>query len=260
MIRRVTSLAVAAIVTFSSTVALADPHTWSAPSAEPTQSALEEGKALYVAGNRAVEQGRWADALTDFERAYALTGVPAALFNVATTLRALGRHVEARDAFTQLLAKHPKLDPDVKKQAEQMLAEEKARVASLVIADLPSTQPSLKIQVDGKVQKDDGTRPLPVDVDAGHHSLRVEDPKSKPFTWEGQFVDGEKKTVTVKLAPLDKAPPPPPNTETSSGSVFSSPWFWGAVGVVVVGGSIAGGYYYHHSRQLEPGTGTVVKL
>jgi hypothetical protein len=258
MIRRVASLALASVVFLSSTIALAEPHTWASPASDPSQAAIDEAKALYVAGNRAVEQGRWADALEDFERSYALSGVPAALFNVATTLRALGRHVEARDAFTQLLAKHPKLDADVKKQAEQMLAEEKARVASMVIADLPSTQPSLKIQVDGKVQKDDGARPLPVDVDAGHHTLRVEDPKSKPFTWDGQFVDGEKKTVTVKLAPLDKTPPPP--TETSSGSLFSSPWFWGAVGVVVVGGAVAGGYYYHQSRQLEPATGTVVKL
>lgn len=239
-------------------------HTWTAPSGEPTSAAKQEAKALYIAGNRAVEQGRWSDALVDFEKSYALSGVPAALFNVATSLRALGRHVESRDAFAQLLDRHgKKLDADVRQQAETLYAEEKARVANLIVADLPSKKDELKISLDGKLQPDGGERPLSFEVDAGKHAVRVEESQSKPFTWEGSLGDGEKKHVTVRLVPEDKpvvvAPPPPPKSEEpKSGSVWSSPIFWTVVGVVVVGGA-TGAYFYDRSKQLEPGSGTAVK-
>jgi len=256
----------AALLAASMLLAVSSPafaaHTWAAPAGEPSSSAVQEAKALYVAGNRAVEQGRWSDALVDFEKSYALSGVPAALFNVATALRALGRHVESRDAFAQLLERHKKLDPDVKQQAEKMYAEEKARVASLVVADLPSKSADLKISLDGKTQNDPGERPLAFEVDAGKHALRVEESQSKPFTWEGTFGDGEKKQVAVKLVPEDKpvpAPAPAPKPEEpKSGSVWSSPIFWTVVGVVVVGAA-TGAYFYDRSKQLEPGSGTVVK-
>lgn len=233
--------------------AAAEPHTWKAPLAEPSSAAVQEAKALYIAGNRAVEQGRWSDALTNFEKSYALSGVPAALYNVATTLRAIGRHVESRDAFAQLLAKHPSLDPDVKSQAEKLLAEERAKVASASLDGVPS---KARIYVDGHEVTDDGARPLVLEVDPGKHSLRVEDPKSKPFTWDGTFADGEKKTVAVKLAPADV---PKPAAPEKSGSVLSSPWFWGVIGVVVIGGA-AGAYFYDRSQQLGPESGVTVKL
>ncbi len=256
-LRRGIAAALCGLVLSSSTVALAAPHTWASPKGEPSETAVEEAKALYVAGNRAVAQGRWSDALVFFEKSYALSGVPAALFNVATTLRALGRHVEARDAFTQLLDKHPKLDPEVKADAEKMLAEEKARIASLVVADLPSQKDDLKVFVDGKAKTDDGARPLALEVDPGKHTLRVEEPKSKPFLWEGTLADGEKKTVRVQLVPAPVAQPTKP---AESSSVFSSPVFWTVVGVVVVGGAVAGGYLYHQSQQLEPSSPNVVRL
>jgi len=261
LFRRSIAVLVLATSLASSAFASAAPHTWTAPASEPSTAALQEGKALYIAGNRAVEQGRWSDALTNFEKAYALSGVPAALFNVATTLRALGRHVESRDAFAQLLAKHPKLDPDVRTQAEKMLAEEKARIAELIVADLPSKKDDLKVYVDGGETTDPGERPLAIELDPGKHALRVEESQSKPFTWDGTFKDGEKKHVPVKLVPADVAKPPPPTAPgqpEKSGSIFSSPWFWVATGVVVVGAA-TGAYFYDRSRQLDPGSGTVVR-
>jgi tetratricopeptide (TPR) repeat protein len=260
-LRRSIALFVLAASLASTVNASAAGHTWSSPASEPSAAAVQEGKALYVAGNRAVEQGRWSDALTDFEKAYALTGVPAALFNVATSLRALGRHVEARDAFTQLLDKHPKLDPDVRAQAEKMLSEEKARIAKLIVADLPSKKDDLKLYVDGSETADLGDRPLAIELDPGKHALRVEEAKSKPFTWEGTFKDGEKQKVPVKLVPADVAkppPPPPPAQPEKSGSIFSSGWFWLATGVVVAGAA-TGAYFYDRSKQLEPESGTVVR-
>lgn len=244
--------AVAALLStvVTTSIAGAEPHTWRSPTSDPSTAAVQEAKALYIAGNRAVEQGRWSDALVDFERAYALSGVPAALFNVATTLRALGRHVESRDAFVQLLAKHPALDAEIKSQAEKILAEEKARIGTLTLDGVPS---KARIYVDGHETTD-----TTIDVDPGKHSLRVEDPKFKPFTRDFTVADGDKKSVTVKMLPADVAKPPPAS-EKPSGGVLSSPWFWGAVGVVVVGGA-TGAYFYDRSKQLGPDSAITVKL
>ena len=260
------SLVAAALLHGSS--AHAEPPRRPGPTGEPSKAALDEAKALYVAGNRAVEQGRWADALTSFERSYQLSGVPAALFNVATTLRALGRHVDARDAFAQLLAGPRELDPAVRKKAEGLLAEEQSRIAGLRLAGLPAASSlELRLTLDGNVWKDDGARPLSTDIDPGRHTLTIEATRTKPFTWEGVLADGEKKTVAVKLLPVEQASPPttgpvpvpaPPPEKKSS--VFASPIFWTVVGVVVVGGAVAGGYAWHQSRQLDPGPGPVVHL
>lgn len=255
------------LATLAARDAAAEPRVRNGPTGEPARAAMDEAKALYVAGNRAVEQGRWADALTSFERSYELSGVAAALFNIATTLRALGRHVEARDAFAQLLSKHRQIEPDIKKKAETMLVEERGRVASLVLAGLPELRPELRLLIDGNAGSDDGSRPLLLDLDPGRHTVNVEEPRSRPFSWEGSLADGEKKTLNVKLTPQEptSAPAPAPapapvEAPKRSSSVFRSPIFWGVVGVLVVGGAVAGGYYWHESRQLDPGSGTVIKL
>jgi menaquinone-dependent protoporphyrinogen IX oxidase len=248
----------------SSGLVHADGPRWAAPAGEPSKAALDEAHARYIAGNRAVEQGRWADAPVDFEKAYALSGVPSALFNVATTLRALGRHREARDAFALLLRRHgAKLDAPVRKDAETLRTEEAARVAVVVLDDLPAKAPQLRVYVDGVASPDDGSRPLAIEIDSGRHALRVEEPSSQTFAWEGTFTDGERKPIQVRLvsrATVSALPDGPKGGASSSSSLWSSPIFWTAVGVVVVGGAATGGYFWHKGRQVEPQSGLVVKL
>lgn len=237
---------------------------WTPPASEPSKAALDEAHARYIAGNRAVEQGRWADALVDFEKAYALSGVPSALFNVATTLRALGRHRDACDAFALLLRRHgAKLDAAVRKDGETLRAEEAARVSVVVLDDLPGKSPGLHVFVDGAATPDDGSRPLAIELDAGRHALRVEEPSSQTFTWEGALADGERKSIQVRLvlrATVSALRDVLKADAGTSSSLWTSPVFWTAVGVVVVGGAVTGGYLWHRGRQVEPQSGLVVKL
>lgn len=262
-LRRLLSATIVAAM-LSAGLVHADDARWTAPPGEPSKAALDEAHARYIAGNRAVEQGRWADALVDFEKAYALSGVPSALFNVATTLRALGRHRDARDAFALLLRRHgAKLDASVRKDAETLRAEEAARVSTVVLEDLPTKSPQLRVFVDGAAAPDDGGRPLALELDSGRHALRVEEPSSQTFTWEGTCSDGERKSIQVRLvsrATVSALPAAPKADPGSSSSLWSSPIFWTAVGVVVVGGAVTGGYFWHKGRQVEPQSGLVVKL
>src|SRR5678815_4041604 len=101
----VAALPLSLALTLTATVARAQAPI-NGPLDTPTASQITEARALYQAGNAAAESGQFADALQQFVQAYGLSGNPAALYNAAKTLRALGRHVAARDAFNQLLAQH----------------------------------------------------------------------------------------------------------------------------------------------------------
>lgn len=67
----------------------------------------ERAREAYQAGLAAADEGRWSDALVQFEEAYTLTGSSVALQNVGLVLRSLGRHREARDVFARLVAEFP---------------------------------------------------------------------------------------------------------------------------------------------------------
>lgn len=248
-----------ACLTVGAGSASAAPRRYRAPTGAPTESALEEAKARYSAGNRAVQAGRWADALADFEQSYALSGVPAALFNLATTLRAIGRYVEARDAFDQYLASHPDHDPATRARAREMLEELDGRIAKVVLDKLPA-RGEAAVFVDGRAADDEGARPLALRLDPGRHEIRVERSGFKPFRWSSELKDGDTRRVTIKLdrdapAPVrDRSDPPKKKT------ILSSPVFWTVMGVVVVGA--AGGAYWTfigRDRRLDAGSTNVVR-
>jgi tetratricopeptide (TPR) repeat protein len=258
---RVGRAAIVACLLVASTASAA-PKRFAAPAGEPSTASIEEARARYSVGNRAVEAGRWADALIEFERAYALSGVPSALFNVATTLRALGRHVEARDAFDQLLSSHPTQDPADRKRALALRQEEQSRIATLQLDNLEAGH-GVSVSIDGHPATDDGARPLVLEIDPGRHALRIERPRYRIFTWKGDLADGDKRAVRVELeveplalvVPPTKPPPAP-------GGVLRSPVFWTIVGVVVVGAGAAGTWWGVSGRdqRLDPGSPNVVHL
>ncbi len=255
--------AIVAWLLAASTVAAA-PKRFTAPAGDASAASIEEARARFSVGNRAVEAGRWADALTEFERAYALSGVPSALFNVATTLRALGRHVEARDAFDQLLASHPNQDPADRKRALALRQEEQGRIATLQLDNLEAGH-EISVSLDGHPATDDGARPLLIEVDPGRHALRIERPRYRIFTWKGDVGDGDKRAVRVELEvePLAVVvPPASPAPAPASGGVLRSPVFWTIVGVVVVGAGAAGTWWGVSGRdqRLAPGSPNVVHL
>ena len=154
--------------------------------------------------------------------------------------------VKVDRTLTKLLAEHPELEIE--------------RVEIEGASGCEYYRGELRVFVDGGETPDPGDRPLAIEIDPGKHALRVEESKSKPFTWEGTFKDGEKKSVPVKLVPIPKAPPPAPvqPPPEKSSSIFASGWFWVATGVVLAGAA-TGAYFYDRSKQLEPESGTVVR-
>ncbi len=207
----------------------------------PNDADVERARSLFVDGSHDVEGFRWADAIPKFERSYALSCAPSALYNLAMALRALGRHREARDAFDRLLAGHPDLGGELRTTSETYRREEAARVAVLLLAGIePDVQP--EIHFDGEDVRDRGERPLRIETDAGAHSLIARVPEHQPFVWEGRLGDGQEQTLELRF---DRLP-------AGGGDDFVLPLLLGIAAAVVIGVGIGVGVYLWDDAQVRP--------
>lgn len=218
------------------------------PTSDPSRDALSEARELFLRGTADAQAERWADALTAFSEAYRISGIAAALYNAATTLRSIGRYVDARDAFDQLLREHPDLSDDMASSARELRRELVARVAILEVRDLPEQTASVRI--DGTLRDDDGSRPLELEVDSGRHALQIEIPEFHPFLWEGNVRDGERREIRVVLDPIPVVEPGPNVVKIV---------LWTIVGALVVGGAITLGLVLREDG-LNPESESVVRL
>lgn len=220
-------------------------HAQAAGAAVPPAAAdpnLEQARQAYVEGTTAAEEARWADALRLFQRAYDLSHNPAALFNVATTLRALGRHRDARDAVDHLFRDHPSLPEELRNEALAMRTQEAARVATLAINNAPE-RADLTLRLDGRTLTVPGARPIRLETDPGQHSVDLsadQPPELQAFHWEHALTDGELAIVNVEMPEVDH------------GSILSSGWFWTVVGVVLIGAGVFTYFYLDDKAQLTP--------
>lgn len=216
---------------------------------EPSPDDLDEARAFFAAGESAVEAGRWSDAVDDYRRAYELSGVPAALYNVGFALRALGRYREARDVLTRLLDGHPELAPELREEARGHRDEAAARVAILRLVGLyPHARHAVRL--DGREVADEGSRPLEIEADPGPHAITVRAEGHEPFAWEGELAEGDRRSIHVELRPTPSEP----------SGILASPLFWIVVGTVAVGGAAIAGYVLHQGAQLEPQSDRVYEL
>ncbi len=234
---------------------------------EATDAEIAEARALFMAGQAAVESGRWSDAVDSFSRAYELSGVAAALYNLGFALRALGRHREARDAFNRLLEDHPRFDREKRQEARRYRNESAGRVVRLTLEGL---EPGSRyvIRFDGQPVADDGERPLLIEGDPGAHTLTVRAPGFSPFVWDGELEDGDQRDVDVDMQPVSvgggtgagsgsgSGTGAGTGTGTGTGTVDEGggfPW-WGWVlisAALLIGGGVAA-YLIYEGAQLQP--------
>lgn len=229
---------------------------------------IEEARALFMAGNAAVESGRWADAAANFERSYELSKVPSALYNAAVALRTLGKYRKARDAFTLLLTEHgSSLNKGTKRNVDQALEEIRARIAKLHILGLASE--SHRITLDTELIPDPGARPLTIDADPGAHTLLVERESYRLFRWSGELKEGEALSVRTTWVPLqekldlgtqDQGATAPVDKD-SSDSILESPWFWiTTAAVVAIGVGVVAFLVLGQDEQLQPESSLRIEL
>lgn len=215
----------AALLAFAPSLALAQ-----------ADDVMERGRARYLEGIEAFDEGRYAEAEAAFRESYELTRVPVALHNVATALRAMGRYADALAATRALLRDHEDIEPEVRDTAAALERELRDLVAIATLAGVP---PAPVLRVDGEVRAVPERRPIELELDPGHHRLRVEAPERDPFEWAGTLAAGERLHLDVVLP----ARPLPPRAADDS-------WVWIVVGLAAaVAAGIAIGVGVHFGSQ-----------
>jgi len=243
MLGRVRTLLVAALVGWSGS-ALADP--------------IEEAAQLKKEGDDLVHALHYREALQKYDRAWELGHDPAILYNRGRALDALGETPLALDAFEQFAKVAP---PDLQAKVpnfEQLLADVRSRVATIVI----------RCSVEGATvlvrKKLEGKTPLqqPIRAAVGDAAIAIEAPGYKPFNLERKLESGEnvievtleKEAETPKpdATPLQPAPVHTELPETRSGLKWAGLATAG-VGVLGIGaGAIFGGLTFAKQGEADP--------
>ena len=217
--------------------------------AQPDAARETEARALFASGRQAADAGLWSEAVDRFSRSYEAFPTASALYNLAVALRALGQHIEARDALARLLSEHQgELSEAQEGDARDLLAAEGVRTARIALEGLP--RDSLEVAIDGGARDDTGERPLVLEVNPGEHRLRVAGEGYEPYEWEGALLEGQRLRIDVALAP-SLAEAAPSDVEDSA-SVLSSPWFWVITGAIVLGAAAAAIVVLGQPEQIEP--------
>ncbi|MCB9597072.1 MAG: hypothetical protein H6719_30390 [Sandaracinaceae bacterium] len=153
----------------------------------PGAARAQDGREAFVEGTRALEENRIDDALAHFQRSYAESHNPAALFNVARTELVTGRYLATIHTVERLLTDHPDLAPELRAEAEETRTRARARLARLVLLYDP---PAPTVEIDGRAATPEGDPPTVV-LDPGPHALRASRPGAAPFRWQGELAPGE---------------------------------------------------------------------
>jgi len=127
----------------------------------------DEAKALFAKGRELAKAGNSADACPLFEQSFKLEAALGTKLNLAICWAATGKLVAAQHLFEQLLLE-TKDQPQRLQLAREGLEGVKGRVAHLKI-DTSALPPGEIVEVDGKPAE----TAIPVDVDAGHHSIHA---------------------------------------------------------------------------------------
>jgi hypothetical protein len=204
----------------------------SARAAPPPKGAEAKDKAaaqkLLDEGNRLIGEGEYVEALARFRAAHARFPSAKLLLNIGTTLRQLGRNVEAAETYERYLT-DPGADPKRVPEVRRVLGELDALVAYVRVVVTPA---------DATVTLDGAALPLAargveVRIEPGTHKLVGEKKGLPPAVQTITLARGERRTVPLALIPLPVLKPASPLRTVG--------WGAGALGIAALGGGGAAG-------------------
>ncbi len=185
------SISIAALV--SPGIARAAPPPSPAPAAESRIAELKKR------GDAELETKHYAEALADYDEAYAIAPTPALLYNRGRALQFLGRFPEALEAIEGFAKDAPPELRDRVPGLPRLLAELRARVGTLVVT---SPAAGARVLVNDKLL---ATTPMaaPVNVAAGHLTIDVFADGYFPMRRELDLPGRESRTIDFPLVSRD---------------------------------------------------------
>ncbi|MCA9610132.1 MAG: hypothetical protein KC619_31260 [Myxococcales bacterium] len=223
------------------------------PPASPPEADVLQAREAFLRGMEFAGERRFEDARREFVHSYALSGSPVALFNLASTLRSLGEHRQAGEAFERLLA-DPSLPSPVRSQAQPMYADVVTHVARL---RLHGELEGATLRIDREPARPLSGGSVTVVVDPGAHDLAAER-LDQAWRWSGTLEAGAARDLLVTLSAATEVEHP-----DAAGGNDDALWIGvgaGAGAVVVAIVAIVVGVVVDGEAQLEPRTPLVLEL
>ena len=188
-----------------------------APKKEAPKADQKDADKHFKSGVALYKEGKFTEALAEFERAYEIAPHPLVLNNIAACHRELSQYGEAVKYYKRFLDEGKgKVPPARLAEAKKDLDDILARVASITVA---ANVDGAKVSLDGNEL---GTAPLdgPLMVPPGEHKLGARAPGKKDAERAVRVASGDKVEVKLELA---DAPVEAPPTETVHQRVEAPP-------------------------------------
>jgi hypothetical protein len=160
--------------------------------------AVNAARVLDQEGVQSFRDGRYADAISYFQAAYASGGPSSELWNIARSKERMDDAEGAAESIDAYLALKD-LSPSDRAEAAHEVQALRERPSTLTVLTAPA---GATVTVDGKFAP--GTTPLSLDVRAGAHTLIVRRDGYAPETRGIQARFGRAVIVTLDLARSDK--------------------------------------------------------
>jgi len=188
-----------------------------APAAgDPPTSAKREADRHFKTGVELFEEGKYSEALAEFEQAYALESHPLVLYNLAAAHRALSQYAQAVDFYKRFLAEGKGIvRPKQLARGERELADLLRRVARIEVSTTPE---GATVSVDGRPV---GPSPLdqPLLLGPGDHLVGATLDGYEPAERAVRVAAGDSLAVALSLARQVERPP----TEVRSAAPETGP-------------------------------------
>ncbi len=179
-----------------------------APKPAPKLRAVLKGDALaaFERAGKLFEDGDFAGARAEYDRAYALSTEPRLLYNVAACDKALRKYTRAVATLKKSLESRAQLPAEHVAIVEDTLKVLAPFVGSITIEGAP---PGAVVRVDDEVV---GTTPLagPIPADVGERAVVVEKPGHVKQSARVQVAGDASARLSITLVPEKPPEPPPP--------------------------------------------------
>lgn len=225
-------------------------------SPRPAQPAIartgdaKEAELRFLRARQLFDEGDYALALVEFNRAYELSPNYRVQFNIAQIHIQLFNYAAARTALEKFLREGGAEIPEARKaQAESDLQMLKGRTAYLKIATVP---PTAEVFVDD-APLGEGPFTTPVLVNAGQRKVTVTRAGFVPQTKAVTLAGGDKQDLTIELVPVpvDDRPEGPKLTTVTKDNYAPAIIGWSATGVLGIGAAVFGGLYLSKESDLR---------
>lgn len=213
--------------------------------AAPSDAEKKQARALMEEGDAAAAKKDHARALEKYRAADAIMHVPTTGLEVARTLSALGRLIEARDvalSVTRLEAPQSEPEPFVKARADadRLATELGQRIPSLEV--VVTGAQAFELHIDGKPVPA-AAAGLPQKLDPGEHEVAVRSAAGKRATRKITLAPGQNQRLEITLGAgaASAAPPAAPQRDAGPAApAKTSPLVYAGFGVGAAGLLVGG--------------------